>query len=162
MGRIKRRAYKLSNVKHHLFREEYCVQLVEHMAEGYSFSSFGAVIGVTLPALTGWVKEHEEFAEAKEIGKLCQLKEWEEILMMNAKGLASGGAGALKFAMTNYFPDEFKEKSTVQHDGNVVFQIESGIDYNRAENMEFIEGEFREIKKGEGNELPSPSKEEAL
>lgn len=148
------------------YQEKYSYMLIEHMAEGYSYRTFGAVLGLSATVLDKWCSNVEEFKEAKEIGKLCQLKKWEELLLLNASGAVSGGSGALKFAMTNYFPEEFKEKSTVDHNGNVVFQIESGIDHDKAKGMEYIEGEFRYIGDEDKGQQPlkqiAPSKEESL
>lgn len=47
------------------YKPEYCDALIEHMANGYSFESFGATIGVARDAVFEWAKVHEEFSDAK-------------------------------------------------------------------------------------------------
>jgi transposase len=47
------------------YKPEYCEQLVKHMAEGYSFESFAAVINVNRDTLYEWASVHVEFSDAK-------------------------------------------------------------------------------------------------
>lgn len=57
----------------------FCEMLISHMAEGYSFKSFGGVIDVTEETLHQWKKEKPEFSESYRRGKLKSLLEWEKI-----------------------------------------------------------------------------------
>jgi hypothetical protein len=59
---------KLTSAYWKPFKPEYCEQLIDHMAEGYSFEAFCGKIGVAKQTAYTWVKQHAEFAEAKEIG----------------------------------------------------------------------------------------------
>ena len=61
------------------YKEEYCNMLIEHMAEGYSFESFGGVIGVSERVLYDWEKKHPEFLHSKEIGTQKSMIWWEKI-----------------------------------------------------------------------------------
>lgn len=65
------------NHGHTKYREEHCEMLIEHMAQGYSFESFSAVIRVGKTTLYLWVKEIPAFKEAKEIGEAMALKFFE-------------------------------------------------------------------------------------
>lgn len=51
-----------------LYREEYCQQLVDHMAEGFSFETFAATIDTHRDTLYEWCKVHPNFSDAKRTG----------------------------------------------------------------------------------------------
>jgi hypothetical protein len=61
------------------YKPEYCEMLIEHMAEGYSFKSFGGIIGVAESTLHKWKSEHLEFSESINIGSLKSMVFWEKI-----------------------------------------------------------------------------------
>jgi hypothetical protein len=50
------------------YDSSYCERLIAHMAQGFSFDSFAAMIGTGRRVLYKWAKVHAEFAEAKAIG----------------------------------------------------------------------------------------------
>jgi hypothetical protein len=58
---------------------KYCDELIEHMREGYSFSSFGANCNCTVQTLKYWCEKYPEFAHAKAIGEVHNLKHWEKL-----------------------------------------------------------------------------------
>lgn len=82
----------------------YCDLLVEHMAAGKTFESFGGVVCAGRPTLYGWLQRHPEFAAAKEIGFMRNLLFWENA---GLDGLYRGGlmnpfnASIWKFHMKN-------------------------------------------------------------
>lgn len=47
------------------YRPEYCEQLINHMSQGLSFETFGAMIDVDRDTLYEWAKVHEDFSDAK-------------------------------------------------------------------------------------------------
>lgn len=61
------------------YKEEFCEMLIEHMSEGYSFESFGGVIGVSERVLYDWEKKFPEFLHSKEIGTQKSMIWWEKI-----------------------------------------------------------------------------------
>jgi hypothetical protein len=61
------------------YKEEYCEMLIEHMAEGYSFESFGGIIEVDETTLYEWEKSHKEFSLSKNIGTQKSMVWWEKI-----------------------------------------------------------------------------------
>ena len=61
------------------YDEKYCEMLIEHMAEGYSFESFGGIIEVNEDTLYEWVKVHPEFSDSKSIGTQKSMIWWEKI-----------------------------------------------------------------------------------
>ena len=54
------------------------MELIEHMAEGYSFESFAGLVGVGRTTLYNWAATHEEFAEAKDRAFAACLYWWEQ------------------------------------------------------------------------------------
>ena len=68
------------------YKPEYCEMLIEHMKQGFSFETFGAVIGVNKDTLYEWAKSGD-FSDAKKMAELhCQMW-WERTGM---SGLFSG------------------------------------------------------------------------
>ena len=43
------------------FKDAYCGEVVTHMAEGASLTSFAAEIGVSRATINVWMDEHPEF-----------------------------------------------------------------------------------------------------
>ncbi len=60
-----------------LYKPEYCQMLVDHMEQGLSFESFGAICNASRATLYNWAKEHPEFLDAQEVGKRKLLYFWE-------------------------------------------------------------------------------------
>lgn len=61
------------------FKPEYCALLIDHMKEGLSFESFGAVVKVNRDTLFEWAKVHPEFKQAKEEAYALNLLFYEKI-----------------------------------------------------------------------------------
>lgn len=59
------------------YKEEYNQQLIDHMAQGYSFESFAANVRVAVRTLYYWANEHDGFLQAKELGYALCRKKWE-------------------------------------------------------------------------------------
>lgn len=53
--------------------------LIDHMAQGLSFETFGAVVDVVKATLYRWVDEKPEFRDAKEMGTLKSQAFWEKL-----------------------------------------------------------------------------------
>lgn len=121
------------------YHEAFCEMLVSHMQEGYSFDSFGAIVGVVPDTLYEWVKQHPEFSEAKRMGKVHERYYWETQLRNVSKGTADKiertvtkydgqgrATGALRteeparpngvtviFALKNKFPKDWRDKKEI-------------------------------------------------
>lgn len=52
-----------------LYKEEYCVALINHMKQGGTTESFGIIPGVSIQTIYNWFDAHPEFLEAKKIGE---------------------------------------------------------------------------------------------
>lgn len=99
------------------YKEEYCEQLIEHMSEGLSFESFGAVIDVNSDTLHEWVKVHPVFSDAKKMAfTKCRLF-WEKIGIegiWNVEG-KSLNTGNYCFQMKNRFKWTDKVEVTTEN-----------------------------------------------
>ena len=60
------------------YRIEFCLDLIQHMAEGFSFESFAGLKRVSRTTLYNWAKAHEEFADAKGRAFAACLYWWEQ------------------------------------------------------------------------------------
>jgi hypothetical protein len=96
-----------------LYKPEYCKMLVEHMAKGYSFKTFAALVPCTETAIEEWVHKYPDFAAAKKQGKALEKAVWEKILM-NCAINGKGNITAIIWATKNKFPDEYKERNEAQ------------------------------------------------
>lgn len=68
------------------YKEEYPEMLFNHMAQGFSFESFGGVVRVCRDTLYEWAKVHEAFSYAKKDGQTASLLCWETIIKNGAMG----------------------------------------------------------------------------
>lgn len=59
------------------YRPEYCQQLIDFMAKGYSIEAFAGDISVCIDTISEWVKTHPEFSAAKRLGQTKSLRFWE-------------------------------------------------------------------------------------
>jgi hypothetical protein len=69
---------------------KYCQMLIDHMALGQSFFSFGAQINVGRRTLYDWLEVHDDFEEAKQQGELKSLDYWERIGINGMRGKIKG------------------------------------------------------------------------
>lgn len=98
------------------YREEYCEQLIEHMATGMSFLTFAAVADVHEDTLYEWVKVHPEFSDAKRKAFTKNRAFWEgkgiEFLSSDKDG-EKINATVWLFNMKNRFPREWRDRQDI-------------------------------------------------
>lgn len=109
----------------------FCEALIQHMAKGLSFETFGAALPQEAPTkenptpkrrhasratMYEWEKQHADFSDAKKIGEVyCQLF-WERLGIMGASGKYKGfNAAAYIFNKKNRF--KWKDKHEVNVKG---------------------------------------------
>lgn len=81
---------------------DFCHELIEHMAKGYSFDSFAGTAQVTVTTLKRWREKYVDFADAAEIGWAKRLQYWETVgLRLAATG--KGNASAWTRVMESQF-----------------------------------------------------------
>lgn len=59
------------------YRDNYPDMLIEHLKKGFSFESFGGVVGASKETIYTWTEKHQEFLDAKKIGTSFSRLEWE-------------------------------------------------------------------------------------
>lgn len=88
------------------YKPEFCSELIEFMAQGYSFEAFAGKIKVNQDTLHEWCKVHKEFSEAKKLGFAeCRLF-WEGISIKGVWNTTEGpniNVGMFVFNMKNRF-----------------------------------------------------------
>ena len=91
------------------YDEKFCQQLIKHMAQGLSFESFGAIIGVAEQTLHNWLVDFPDFLEAKREAFTKSRLFWEKIGIQQAT-IGQGNSTAFVFNMKNRFPKEWRDK----------------------------------------------------
>lgn len=100
-----------------LYNPKYCDQLIEHMAEGYSFESFGGLIDVCRDTLFEWAKVYPEFSDAKNRAYELNRLFWEKIGISIAKN-GEGNPTAWIFNMKNRFRKEWRDNQDLKLSGD--------------------------------------------
>ena len=95
------------------YKPEYCEQLLNHMAEGFSFEAFGSEVGVGKTTLYNGCMAHAEFRQAKEVGSEASRKKIEAMLMECTRTGKGNVVGAI-FMLKNRFPNEWRDKRELE------------------------------------------------
>lgn len=84
------------------YKPEYCQMLIDYMAQGFSFKSFGSIPEVSEDTLHEWCKVYPDFSESKKIGKVKQANMLESIGIQAMQGkILNFNATAWVFYMKN-------------------------------------------------------------
>jgi len=149
-----------------LFKHEYCQQLIDHMAQGYSYTTFAAKTGTHLDTLYDWEKLYPEFLEAKKTAfHQCQL--WWEKQGIAGLWQDSGGEGPNRnlnpslwiFNMKCRFPKDYRD--VVRHEfvpGNLDAMTKKELIEETKRTIEFLEAEIVEESKDAQKALPPAKK----
>jgi len=101
------------------YRPEYCEQVIAHMSEGASLTSFAASINCSRSTVGLWMDVHPEFSDAVKIGKAKCAYWWEKRGRMGANGEQDVNPTLVIFGLKNMAPDEWREKQELQHSGKI-------------------------------------------
>lgn len=94
----------------------YCEQVIAHMADGASLTSFAAEIDVARSTINEWMGEHPEFSEACARAKAKCAAWWESQGRSIAReGGGPGSATIVMFGMKNMGAEDWKEASQIDH-----------------------------------------------
>lgn len=114
------------------YQEDYCLQLIEHMGRGKSYTTFAKVIETSPSVFAYWEKMYPEWLEAKNIATAYQLDYWEGVAMDSADGTSpKSNPASLIFMLKNLFPDKFMDKREEKSVGPATIILETGIDRGR-------------------------------
>jgi hypothetical protein len=97
------------------YREAYCAEVIAHLAEGASLTSFAAEIGVARSTINEWIGQHPEFSEACARAKAKCAAWWEKANRTLAVS-GVGNQGACKLGLTNMAADDWREKTLLGSD----------------------------------------------
>ena len=121
----------VKGVKYH---EDFPEMLVEHMASGMSFATFGAVVGVAERKLYEWCDDHPEFSAARDTGKLLELQKYETTASAKSNGELDEetykvtDANLLKFMMSNKFRDKYNNRQEIEGNFNLKDILTKSVD----------------------------------
>lgn len=99
-----------------LYREKYCEDVIEWMAQGFSFESFAGKIGVSVETLYEWTRRHPPFSEAKKIAFAKCSVYWEKA---GREGLWGDKNNVFNSSVWIFnMKNRFKWKDRVEHSGD--------------------------------------------
>lgn len=95
------------------YKEEYCEMLIDHLASGKPFRSFGRKIGVSVETIYEWTRKHPEFLDALKDGRLDGYEKYLELITQGARGEIQGfnATAAIWFGKNVYkWTDRIEQK----------------------------------------------------
>lgn len=102
------------------YKEEYCDQIIEHLAQGFSMESFAATINCSRDSLYEWRNKHKSFSDSIKIGLEKSLIFWEKIGQEGTLGKIKGfNCATYIFSMKNKFRWTDRTEAEITHSGNV-------------------------------------------
>ncbi len=109
------------------YSDAYCDEVIAHMAEGASLTSFAAEIGVARSTINVWMAEHAAFSEAVNVGKAKCAAWWEKVNRTIARdGGGTGSAQACALGLKNMGRDDWVERIEVDAGENLAAAIAAG------------------------------------
>lgn len=108
---IRLRAAQRKIPKHSAYKPEYCETVIADARMGHSLAATADLIGVDRSTMTRWTDRYPEFAIAVARANAARLRGYEtELIDIRRNGGDSSRLGAVKFAMTNVSPEDWKER----------------------------------------------------
>lgn len=102
------------------YRRTICPKVIQWGADGKTWTSIAALLGITRDTLYQWTERHPEFSDAMKLSRQLAQMWWEDTLAQQARGeLPGGNATAAIFAMKNQFPDDYKDRREIEHTGEL-------------------------------------------
>lgn len=108
------------------YKEDYPEMLINHMSQGFSYESFGAVVEVGKTTMYDWEKQHPEWKKAKGIAFNKAQQFMEQRLIAKIAGQTIQGVDTKKidttcliFALKTRFHETYGDRNKVEHSGEV-------------------------------------------
>jgi hypothetical protein len=107
------------------YKREYCQQMVDFCAQGYSITAFAGHIGVSRDCLSDWGAANPEFFLAIKKSKSIAAAKFEKIALRQLEGELTSGQALTIFMLKNYAPNDFKDDHTLRlaNEGDKPFAI---------------------------------------
>ena len=96
------------------YKPAYCSQVIDHLSQGYSLTTFAANVGTNPQTLYSWSDANQEFSDAIAQGRAVGQKLWEDRLGVQVV-TGKGNSSALVFGMKNLYPWDWREKQEIDH-----------------------------------------------
>jgi hypothetical protein len=110
----------------------YCDQVVEHMREGASLTSFAASVDVARSTINEWMEHHPEFSEAVKRGKAACAAWWEKT-NRNLALTGQGNATACVFGLKNMAGEDWRDKHELEHSGPGGAALAISVNFRKSE-----------------------------
>ena len=123
------------------YNPDLCNDLIDHMAKGHSFFSYGAICNTTKETILKWTDRHPEFNEARKIGMSKALLYWEKVMDECATARTKMNASMIMFKLRNSFKEMYGDTTKIEHSGAVQLVIDTRIDRP----PELVEGEVTSV-----------------
>ena len=108
------------------YKSEYCDAVIEYGSQGKSLAWMAAELGVHRDSLHEWTRVYPEFSDALGLAKLKSQQWWEDVgqnHITSSQGSATINAGVWSRSMAARFPEDWREKSEVKHEGGLTIQV---------------------------------------
>jgi hypothetical protein len=119
-----------------IYDPKFCQMLIDHMAQGFSFESFGALIMSHKQTLYEWAEKHSDFGDAKKVGTELSRLRWER------EGI-NGHMMGKDFNATSYI---FQVKGRFRDEWGDHVKVEK-VDPKNLEGFKQLEPDFEQPKK---------------
>lgn len=96
------------------YEPQYCEQVIEHMKQGASLTSFAASISVARSTINVWMADFPEFSESVKIAKAHCAAWWEKLGRENAQS-GDGNATLVIFGLKNMGREDWRDKQEIDH-----------------------------------------------
>lgn len=97
------------------YKPEFCGQIIDLMADGYSVAGAAGKFGVSRQTVYNWSEQYPEFLDALKVAQSASALWWEDRLRGIAAGTEAGNASAAIFGVKNRVADEWRDKHEIDH-----------------------------------------------
>lgn len=97
-----------------IYKPEYCEEVIELMAGGYSIAAVAGKLRVSRQTVYDWGDAHPEFLDALNVARAASALWWEDRAVALAKG-GEGNASVVIFGLKNRVADEWRDKQEYDH-----------------------------------------------
>ena len=97
------------------YEQRFCEEVVEHMKDGASLTSFAAEINVARSTINEWMDANPEFSEAVKRGKAKCAAWWEKQGRSGATGNKDINPTLVIFGLKNMAAEDWREKQEIDH-----------------------------------------------
>ena len=108
------------------YKPEYCQELIDHMAKGYSFESFAGICNVDRDTIYEWAKVQPSFSDAKKRAFEQSRLFWERLGIAGSLGSPNFNATPWIFNMKNRFNWTDRQQIETTHIEPVIVNSPNG------------------------------------